>query len=171
MSCSWRQISFIHANISLWTNEDSLIFLFFCFRGVACYFLFLAPMQLCALSIWEYRVIDMFLTERGGLRGLNGQAGESFCWDYKHSVKQALPVFPVLAAKGNVDVLCYATSVVKNCVRYHSVVEEERWGFFTLQHLQKKLNWHLSAEQLWCCSGFKRRAVWHLRGLFLPPLF
>jgi len=47
-----------------------------------------------------------FLLECRGFRNLNGQAGESFCCDYKRSVKQVLPSFPMLAAKKRVDALC-----------------------------------------------------------------
>lgn len=38
-----------------------------------------------------------------------------------------------------VEVLCYATSVVKSCRHYQLVVEAE-WGFSPFHHLQEKLN-------------------------------
>lgn len=39
-------------------------------------------------------------------------------------------------------------------------------GGFPFQHLQKKLSWHLPAEQLWCCRSCKWRALWHVWVIF-----
>lgn len=99
---------------------------------------------------------------------LSGQAGRRFCWDSPRHIKQHCPSCLCCQPR---KTLTLCNICCQGLCAFSFGGGGGKVGLSSpLKHLQKKLNWHLCAEQRWCCSSSKSRAVWQMCGWFLPPL-
>lgn len=144
-----------------WTNKDSLIV-----PVLKALYVVFCPYLQCSHVLFEsIRSLAPFLLDWRDLKGSDGQQPGRVCVEILHT---ALNRYCLLFCAGSQRKALRRFAgwhVVRSC-RHYSMVEEE---FFFPFNIYKKLNWHLSVEQLCCYSGFKRKSVWCTCGFSLPP--